>query len=72
MTVVLFDALNTAPQDQSFVRKEVIHFLQSLKPQDHVAVYGLTQQLFILHDLPAMLQISLPQPALFSERIGCL
>lgn len=50
VTVVLFDALNTAPQDQSFVRKEVIHFLQSLKPQDHVAVYGLTTQLLILHD----------------------
>lgn len=50
VTVVLFDALNTAPQDQSYVRKEVIRFLESLKPQDHVAVYGLTQQLFILHE----------------------
>jgi len=50
VTVVLFDALNTAPQDQSFVRKEVIRFLQALKPQDHVAVYGLTTQLLILHD----------------------
>jgi len=50
VTVVLFDALNTAPQDQSYVRKEVIRFLQTLKPQDHVAVYGLTQQLFILHE----------------------
>jgi VWFA-related protein len=50
VTVVLFDALNTAPQDQSFVRKEVIHFLQALKPQDHVAVYGLTTQLLVLHD----------------------
>jgi VWFA-related protein len=50
VTVVLFDSLNTAPNDQSFVRKEVIHFLESLKPQDHVAVYGLTTQLLILHD----------------------
>ncbi len=50
VTVVLFDALNTSPQDQGFVRKEVIHFLQTLKPQDHVAVYGLTSQLLILHD----------------------
>ncbi len=50
VTVVLFDALNTASQDQSFVRKEVIHFLQALKPQDHVAVYGLTNQLLILHE----------------------
>ena len=50
VTVVLFDALNTSPQDQGFVRKEVMHFLQALKPQDHVAVYGLTTQLLILHD----------------------
>jgi VWFA-related protein len=50
VTVVLFDALNTAPQDQSFVRKEVIHFLETLKPQDHVAVYGLTSQLIVLHE----------------------
>jgi VWFA-related protein len=50
VTVVLFDALNTAPEDQSFVRKEVIHFLQSLKPQDHVAVYGLATQLLVLHE----------------------
>jgi VWFA-related protein len=50
VTVVLFDTLNTAPQDQSFVRKAVIHFLQSLKPQDHVAVYGLSNRLLILHE----------------------
>ena len=50
VTVVLFDALNTAPQDQAFVRKEVIHFLQSLKPQDRVAVHGLTTQLLVLHE----------------------
>jgi VWFA-related protein len=50
VTVVLFDALNTAPEDQSYVRKEVMHFLQSLKPQDHVAVYGLTTELFVLHE----------------------
>jgi len=50
VTVVLFDALNTTPEDQSYVRKEVIHFLESVQPQDHVAVYGLTTQLFILHE----------------------
>jgi VWFA-related protein len=50
ITVVLFDALNTSSQDQSYVRKEVIHFLQTLKPEDHVAVYGLTTQLLILHE----------------------
>lgn len=50
VTVVLFDLLNTSSLDQSYVRKEVVHFLQTLKPQDHVAVYGLTTQLFVLHE----------------------
>ena len=50
VTVVLFDALNTARQDQAYVRKQVIRFLRELKPQDHVAVYGLTTQLFRLHE----------------------
>src|SRR5450432_1258131 len=50
VTVVLFDALNTSPEDQSYVRKEVIHFLESVQPQDHVAVYGLTTHLFVLHE----------------------
>jgi VWFA-related protein len=50
VTVILFDSLNTAPQDQSFVRKEILRFLQTLKPQDHVAVYALTASLIVLHD----------------------
>jgi VWFA-related protein len=50
VTVVLFDLLNTAFQDQSQVRRQVIGFLKSLKPQDHVAVYGLTTQLLLLHE----------------------
>src|SRR5271170_2802232 len=50
VTIVLFDALNTAPQAQAYVRKEILRFLQALKPQDHVAVYALTSQILILHD----------------------
>ena len=50
VTVVLFDLLNSSVQDQAYVRKQVIKFLGSLKPQDHVAVYGLTSQLLLLHD----------------------
>jgi VWFA-related protein len=50
VTVVLFDLLNTAFQDQSQVRRQVIGFLKSLKPQDHVAIYGLTTQLLLLHE----------------------
>lgn len=50
VTVVLFDSLNTSPQDQSYVRKQVLSFLKTVKPQDHVALYALTTQLLILHD----------------------
>jgi VWFA-related protein len=50
VTVILFDSLNTSPQDQSFVRKQVLGFLKTVKPQDHVALYALTTQLLILHD----------------------
>ena len=50
VTVVLFDSLNTAVQDQGWVRQQVIKFLESAQPQDHVAVYGLANELLILHD----------------------
>jgi VWFA-related protein len=50
VTVILFDSLNTSPEDQSFVRKQVLRFLQYLKPQDHVAIYALTANLIVLHD----------------------
>jgi VWFA-related protein len=50
VTVVLFDSLNTSPEDQGYVRQQVIKFLRTLKPQDHVAVYALTTQLLLLHE----------------------
>jgi VWFA-related protein len=50
VTVILFDSLNTSSQDQAYVREQVIKFLKSLKPQDHVAIYALTTQLLILHE----------------------
>jgi VWFA-related protein len=50
VTVILFDSLNTSSPDQSNVRRQVLRFLQSIKPQDHFAIYALTTQLRILHD----------------------
>jgi VWFA-related protein len=50
VTVVLFDALNTSGPDQIYVRKQVLRFRRTLKPEDHVAIYALTTQLFVLHD----------------------
>lgn len=49
-TVILFDALNTSGPDLIYVRQHILRFLQTLKPQDHVAIYGLTTQLLVLHE----------------------
>src|ERR1700730_4287650 len=50
VTVVLFDALNTSGRDQMQVRKRVLRFLQTLKAEDHIAIYALTKDLLILHE----------------------
>ena len=50
VTVVLFDSLNTSPQDQEYVRQQVVKFLKNLKPQDHVAIYALTTKSLLLHE----------------------
>ena len=50
VTIVLFDRLNSSVTDQAYVRKEILRFLQTLKPQDHVAIFALTSQLILLHD----------------------
>jgi VWFA-related protein len=49
-TVVLFDALNTQPQDQANVRLQILKFLGQLRPEDRVAIYALTAKLQILQD----------------------
>ena len=49
-TIILFDALNSTLQDQTFGRQQMIKFLQQLQPQDHVAIYLLTTRLQILHE----------------------
>ncbi len=48
-TVILFDALNTAFEDQSRAREQVLRFLQSFNSHDHVAVFALTNNLLLLH-----------------------
>ena len=50
VTVVLLDTLNTRIEDQTYARKQVIHFLERLQPQDHVAIYALSNKLAILHE----------------------
>jgi VWFA-related protein len=50
VTVVLFDALNTNLEDSAFARARVSKFLEGVQPQDHIALYGLSSRLLILHD----------------------
>ncbi len=57
VTVVLFDSLNTSSPDQAYVRKQILRFLQTLKPHDHVAIYALTTNLIVLHDFTQDLSV---------------
>ena len=50
VTVVLFDALNTSPGDQSYARAELLKFLRQLQPEDHVAIYLLTNKLRVINE----------------------
>jgi VWFA-related protein len=38
-TVILFDALNTRLTDQAYARRQIVDFLQKLRPEDLVALY---------------------------------
>jgi VWFA-related protein len=50
LTAILFDTLNTPIKDQAVAKKGVLRFLQQLKPEDRVAVYGLATSLQVIHD----------------------
>jgi VWFA-related protein len=50
VTVILFDALNTAIQDQFYARQQVLKFLRQLRPEDHVAIYVLTTKILVLNE----------------------
>ncbi len=46
--VFLLDSLNTEPQDQQFVRQQILSFLHKLDPGTQVAVFSLGSQLRLL------------------------
>jgi VWFA-related protein len=50
VTVVLLDALNTEFADQGLTRKQVLKFLEHLRPQDRVALYWLGNNLYVLSE----------------------
>lgn len=50
VTIILMDALNTPRQDMAKARSEIAKFLQQLRPTERVALYGLSTNLFVIHD----------------------
>lgn len=50
VTVILFDALNTSLHDQSYAKSQILTFLKQLQPQDHVAIYLLTNRLTVINE----------------------
>lgn len=50
VTVILLDRLNTDFLGQSWVRPQIIKYLQHIQPQDRVALYTLGPDLNVLHD----------------------
>jgi VWFA-related protein len=50
VTIILMDALNTPRQDMAKAREEIAKFLQQLQPTERVALYGLSTNLFVIHD----------------------
>jgi VWFA-related protein len=62
VTILLLDNTNTNLQNQMFARQQVLKYLQSIKPEDHIGIYRLANGLKVLHsyttdssDLIAML-----------------
>jgi VWFA-related protein len=50
VTIILLDALNTGFMDKAFVRQRLVKYLQTIQPQDRIALYALGSRLRILHD----------------------
>jgi VWFA-related protein len=50
VTIILLDALNTRFTDQSYARQQVVKYLQTIQPTDHIGIYSLAGSLRVLHD----------------------
>lgn len=48
INVLLLDALNTEPGDQSDVRRQMIQYLKTADPGSHIAIFGLGEKLRML------------------------
>jgi VWFA-related protein len=49
-TIVLYDMLNTALEDQSWARQALVHFVDTLQSGDHFALYSLGKTLSVIQD----------------------
>jgi VWFA-related protein len=49
-TVILLDRLNTEVADQSYFTKQMLKYLKTMQPGEHVAIYSLLQRLMIVQD----------------------
>jgi VWFA-related protein len=53
VNLLLFDSLNTSPQDQIFVKQEAISFLKSMQPGTRIAIMTLGSSLRLLQGFTA-------------------
>jgi VWFA-related protein len=53
ITILLLDTLNTKWADQVYAKAQVIRYLQTLQPGDHIGLYTLGNSLRVLHDYTA-------------------
>jgi len=51
VSIILLDALNTHFQDMTYSRDKVVKFLGQLEPGDRIGLYGLADNLVMLHDI---------------------
>jgi len=49
-TIVLYDMLNTVPEDQSYARQALVKYLDTLQKGDHFALYTLGKALSVIQD----------------------
>jgi VWFA-related protein len=57
LNILLLDTLNTPMADQSYVRSELRHYIKKAKPGTRIAIFGLSQRLFLLQGFSSDPQI---------------
>ncbi|HSP66951.1 MAG TPA: VWA domain-containing protein [Bryobacteraceae bacterium] len=50
VTVVLYDTLNTVPEDQGYGRQALVRYLDTIQRGDHFALYSLNKTLSVIQD----------------------